>query len=722
MKHILFSITVALILINFVEAQTFTKIDIAPFSVDGGDTRGTLWKDIDSDGDPDLYFTNVSGQVNYFYLNQNGTFVKNDTSAISLFGSNSGGGVFADYDKDGDPDLLLYESSTSGSHTLFRTDSNYSYSLTSNPITMSSGPGRMGAWADYDNDGFLDLFIALDSGWDNLLFHNNGNGSFTQITTGVIVNDGGNSRGGGWCDYDLDGDMDLFVPNYLGVDFLYRNDGSGNFTKITSGALVNTSSSSFGASWGDVNNDGWMDLYIANFTSDCELYLNDQNGGFTQVANSPVNTAPIDANSSAFGDLDNDGDLDLLVANGQQNTPLTDLRNNQFMNSGTGVFTQITGQDQFTSDEFISQSVALADYDLDGYLDAAVANRSGQKNQLYQNVGGANHWVKIKLEGIASNAEGIGARLKVLTAAGWQTRQVLANSGYRAQSDITAHVGLAGSTVIDSLIIYWPSGLICTFDRLPTDSLYTFIEACDACEALGKVGVSVDNVSCPGDADGSLSAFGYPVNGNFLFALDSGTFQPSPTFSPLGVGNYQLELIDDKGCKYFYSAQVQEPDSIQVNPQGIASINGITGKAWATPTGGTAPYAYSWNTGAKTDTISGLSTGTYYVTVMDANGCEAQDSVIIDRLIDGLDGFPDDYSWNVYPNPSFGSLLVEWELAETSSVNLELIDLAGRSVMKESLQQSSSSTSWELDLPEGIYLLTISTDRYREVKRVIIRK
>lgn len=722
MKHVVFSITLALLLINSVEAQTFTKVDIAPFSLDGGDTRGTLWKDIDSDGDPDLYFTNVSGQVNYFYLNQNGTFVKNDTSTISLFGSSSGGGAFADYDRDGDPDLFLYESSNSGSHTLFSTDSNYVYSLISNPISMSNGPGRMGAWADYDNDGFLDLFIALDSGWDNLLFHNNGNGTFTQVTTGSIVTDGGNSRGGGWCDYDLDGDMDLFVPNYLQNDFLYRNDGSGSFTKITTGTIVNTSAASFGASWGDVNNDGWMDLYITNFTSNCELFLNDQNGGFNKVANSPVRTVPINSNSSSFGDLDNDGDLDLLVVNGNQASPTSTFNNNHFTNSGTGIFSQVTGQDQFTVDQFNSQSVALADYDLNGYLDVAVGNRSGQKNQLYQNLGGANHWVEIKLEGIASNAEGIGARLQLLTAGSWQTRQILANSGYRAQSDITAHFGLAGSNVIDSLIIYWPSGLICTYDRLPVDSIYTFIEACDGCEALGKAGISVNNVSCPGDMDGSLSASGYPVNGNFLFALNSGTFQSSPTFSPLAVGNYQIELVDDKGCKYFYTAQVQEPDSILVNPQGVASLNGVSGKAWATPTGGTPPYTYSWNTGGKTDTISGLPTGIYFVTVTDANGCEAQDSVIIDRLIDGLDGFPDSYSWYVYPNPSSGRLVIEWDLAGVSPVTVEMLDLTGRSIVEESFQQSSASASWDLSLPDGIYLLSISTDRYREVKRVIIQK
>lgn len=722
MKNIFVSLVISTFLLGFLKAQTFTKVDIAPFSVDNGDTRGTLWKDIDSDGDPDLYLTNVSGQVNFFYLNQNGTFVKNDTSLISLFGSSSGGGAFADYDKDGDPDLFLYESTSSGTHTLFQTDSNYVYSTAATPINTSSGPGRMGAWADYDNDGYLDLFVALDAGVDNLLFHNNGNGSFTQITTGVIVNDGGNSRGGGWCDYDNDGDMDLFVSNYLDVDFLYRNDGAGNFTKITTGSLVNTSGPTFGASWGDVNNDGWMDIYITNFNPDCQLYLSDQIGGFTQVANSPVKSVPIDANCSAFGDLDNDGDLDLLVANGDQTSPAFDLRNNHFLNSGNGTFTQVTGQATFTLDQFNSQSLALADYDLDGYLDVAVANRSGQKNQLYNNVGGLNHWVEIKLEGIASNSEGIGARLRVLSGGTWQTRQVLANSGYRAQSDITAHFGLATANEIDSLIIYWPSGLICTFDRLPVDSLYTFIEACDACEPLGKTGVNVSNVSCPGESDGSLAAFGYPVNSSFLFALDSGLFQASPGFSPLGAGNYELVLLDDKGCKYFYTAMVIEPDSIQVNPQGISSINGITGKAWASPTGGTAPYTYLWNTGGTKDTLSGLGIGTYYVTVTDANGCQAQDSVSIGRLIDGLDDFPVLYSWNVYPTPSSGVFILEWDLPGATDITVEVFDLTGRMILQEEYHQSSASVTWDIDLPDGIFLLSISTDSYREVKRIIIQK
>lgn len=181
-----------------VSGQTFSKVNAVPFSTDTGDSRGVIWGDIDQDGDPDLYLTNVSGQVNYLYLNQNGTFVKNDTSAISLFGSSSGGGALTDYDNDGDLDLFLYESTTGGNHAFFRNDSPYVFPQLTNAISQSGGPGRLGAWADYDNDGHLDLFVALDGNVNNLLIHNNGNGTFTLVTTGPIVTDGGNSRGGGW--------------------------------------------------------------------------------------------------------------------------------------------------------------------------------------------------------------------------------------------------------------------------------------------------------------------------------------------------------------------------------------------------------------------------------------------------------------------------------------------------------------------------------------------
>ena len=702
--------------------QTFTKVNLAPFTTDAGDTRGVIWGDIDNDGDPDLYLTNVSGQSNFLYLNQNGTFVKNDTSTISLFGSNSGGGAFGDYDKDGDLDLLLYESTSGGNHVFFRNDSSYVFTQLTNAISQSGGPGRLGAWADYDNDGHLDLFIALDGNTNNLLFHSNGNGTFTQVTTGVIVTDGGNSRGGGWCDYDLDGDMDLFVPNYLQTDFLYRNDGGGTFTKITTGPLVTTSAATFGASWGDLNNDGWMDLYVTNYSDQNALFLNDQNGGFSQVTGLNVSTEPTFSNSAALGDLDCDGDLDICIANGDLTSPVLQDRNDIFLNNNDGTYTFLTNPEAFITDQFVSQAVALADYDLDGYLDAAVSNRSNQLNQVYNNVGGANSWVQIKLQGIVSNAQGIGARLELLSSGTWQTRQVLANSGYRAQSDVTAHFGLSGATVIDSLIIYWPSGEVCRFDRLPSDSIYTFIEGCSNCSPLGKAGITSQKVSCPGDTDGSLQIFGYPDSVNYLFSLDSGGFQTAPVFSPLAPGAYTIELVDEKGCKYTYSGLIEEPDSIVPNAQSTPTTNpsGNNGTAWVTPTGGTPPYDITWSTGAKTDTITNLTFGTYFVTVIDFNGCESSDTVQIERgIVESLTPFPDSWSLDVFPNPTEKDFRIEWNLPGATDIRIRFMDAAGREISQHSHIPPFGTLTMTESMPAGTYFLIMEADDYAESRKII---
>ncbi|MDP5169153.1 MAG: FG-GAP-like repeat-containing protein [Bacteroidia bacterium] len=707
------------------QAQHFTKINSAPFSTDFGDTRGVAWGDADGDGDADLYMTNLANQTNFFYENVNGVFVKKTNTAISTFVADNGAAFWADFDNDGDQDLFTYHNDA-GTHSLFVNNGNLSFSLPPSTVSSSSGPGRVGAWADYDNDGYLDLFIARESNFDNLLFHNNGNGTFTQITTGIIVNDGGKSRGAGWCDYDLDGDMDLFVPNYLQSDFFYRNDGGGNFTKITTGAFVNTSSSSFGASWGDLNNDGYPDLYVANFKNPNALYINNGNGTFATISNANVNLLSTNANSSSLADIDNDGDLDILVISGEVNCPTGDCTNDLFLNTGNNLtFVLPPANEPFTIDDDPSQGVALADYDADGYLDVAVSNRDNFKNYLFHNNGGSNHWMQIKLQGIASNAQGIGARLKILTGSTWQTRQVLANSGYRSQNDLTAHFGVGGSSVIDSLIIYWPSGEVCSFDRLPVDSIYTFIEGCSACEALGKVGVSSQNVSCPGDSDGSLEVIGYPNTSNFMFSLNPGTFQNSPSFAPLPAGIYQVEVIDDKGCKYFYSATVAEPDSLLANLQSTSTTNanGNNGSAWASPTGGTWPFTYAWSTGGVKDTISNLSFGMYFLTITDGNGCVTTDSVFVGRgVVESLADFPSSHSWSIFPNPSGGQLTLEWDFPTQETLTVSLMDMAGKQLaLYQYLHQTSGQDIYDLNLPPGIYLLIISTEKYSAYRRIVIQ-
>lgn len=705
------------------QSQIFTKISIPPFASDQGDTRGVSWGDPDGDGDPDLYLTNQSSQANYLYLNNGGTFVKNTTTNLTGFSDNNGGAFWADYDNDGDEDVFIYES-TSGTHKLYNNQGALTFSLLTGPISSASGPGRGGAWADYNNDGHLDLYVVMEDNNNNLLFFNNGNGTFTQITSGVLVTDNGKSRGAAWCDYDLDGDMDLVVPNYLQANFLYRNDGGGNFTKITNTPVTTTANSSFGASWGDLNNDGFPDLYISNFKDPNEVYINNGTGGFAQIVNTNISIGSTNTNAAALADVDNDGDLDILAISGEVNCPTGDCTNDLFLNTGSNsVFVAAPQTEPFSVDDDPSQGVALADYDRDGFLDVAVSNRDNFGNYLFKNNGGTNHWVQIKLEGTVSNKQAIGARLRVLTAGGWQNLQVLANSGYRSQSELTAHFGLGTHTLIDSLIIYWPSGLVCKFDQLPVDSLYTFVEGCATCDVEALIENVVQPKCAGSDSVGSFFISGLNGAAPYQFSLNSGAYTNSGSFSNLSPGNYSVSILDSDGCEYDTTIQIlipSPPIQLIVTATGETSFGANDGTAMVMASGGGGAFSYIWSNGATGDFIGNLSPGIYEVTVTDIkNGCSLKDSVEVPGVHSSIGNETFQRQWTVSPNPSQGDFVISWDFKTV--VTIIIFDMRGRAVFATEVALDKRSEVVSLNLPNGLYSVVLNSSGLSGVKRLVLK-
>jgi hypothetical protein len=464
---------------------------------DGGLSRGVAWGDYDNDGDPDLVVANSVNQLQMLYRNDgpNGFFqVQQDPIVQS--GGDSEGVFWADYDNDGDLDLLL-TNQFDAPLRLFRNDgparAEEDGSAGFSQVAAGDlGDDRLGSsngacWGDYDNDGHLDVFVVHRDGLDNELFRNRGDGTFRREAEGPAVSSGGDARTCAVGDVDSDGDLDLYVGNFIDGDTkaansFYLNQGDGTFEAVTESAVVADRQATYGASFADADGDGDLDLFLSNIArSDHNaLYLNDGHGAFAKVEDdSLVTAASRPSKGHAWGDYDNDGDLDLFIANGTEAD--VDLRNFLYLNDGRGRFTAVA-EGPLVSDVMISAGTAWADIDKDGDLDLFVANWSGcdEDNALYRNETQGRHWLVVQLVGKKSNRMGIGARARVQARIGghdrWLTRWLLPSTGYGSQNEPIIHFGLGDATSVEALEVEWPSGVTDRIESLPVDRVVEVVE------------------------------------------------------------------------------------------------------------------------------------------------------------------------------------------------------------------------------------------------------
>ncbi len=292
---------------------------------------------------------------------------------------------WGDFDGDGDLDLLITQDDDD--NKIYRNDNNVFVE-----VTVPNDSAASGTWGDYDNDGDLDFFMVTRLG-RNLLYENDGTGSFTEVTTGTIVNEVIDSRAPSFIDYNSDGFLDLYVPNRSTGNFLFEGDGAGNFTKVLTGPHVAFGNQSLAANWADYDGDGDMDVFVCNDGGGQtnQLFRNElvETGSATFVEETGVVMATEGGISEAasWGDYDNDGDMDLYVANdGDDNNAL----NYFYENNGDGTFTKITtGLPSTETGD--SEDCSWADYDNDGDLDLFVINNDGENNVLYENSGAPNY-------------------------------------------------------------------------------------------------------------------------------------------------------------------------------------------------------------------------------------------------------------------------------------------------------------------------------------------
>ncbi len=426
---------------------TFEKITTGNIANDNLISGSCSWGDFDNDGDLDLYVSSLqnilgAGKENPLYENQgDGTFVKNTTAGPPVSDAENSAAVgWGDYNSDGWLDLFVTNGYTGSiENTLYSSDGDKTFTSVTgiDLVSSANATGIAGfAWADYDNDGDLDLFTASSGGDDaakNFLWRNDGNDMFTKLA----IFDAGDSQACSWGDYDNDGDLDLYITNYGETEdtqeknFLYRNDGGDTFTKMTPievGAIVDDSLISRGSAWGDIDNDGDLDMFVAtpgepsDFYKNC-LYINDGDGFFTKDTTSVIR-------NSAWG-------------------------------FGT----------------------AMADFNNDGFLDIFLCRSFD--NVLYKNVeisnGNTNHWLIVNLEGTTSNKACIGAKVRAKATINsqevWQMREVSGQTGYGSQNSLRVHFGFGDATTVTELKIEFPSGKTVTKTNVATNQILDVSEA-----------------------------------------------------------------------------------------------------------------------------------------------------------------------------------------------------------------------------------------------------
>lgn len=497
-----------------------------------GDTNygvGTAWGDFNNDGLLDLYLVN-HGQSNILYLNNgNGTF-EDVTSRAGVGDSGDGVGcAWADYDNDGFLDLFF--SNRPGFDRLYqnRGDTTFTDRAPEFGISDPSGWGESVAWGDYDNDGYIDLY-KMRMNQSNILYHNLSGVDFEDVTSFAGVGHGGPGEGAAWCDYDNDGDLDIYATNASGYNLLYRNNGDGTFTDYTDSAGIREYGSSFGCAWGDYDNDGDFDLYVGR-NGNNRLYRNNGDGTFDDVSVE----AGVDHNGWAvgvtWGDYDNDGWLDVHVAIHQGDDVL-------YRNLGDGTFEDVTDQAR-VHNYLEGRGNIWGDFDNDGFLDLYVTNQPYARNVLFKNNGNDNHFIHVTLIGTVSGKDGIGSKIVCVSGDLRMTAQVDGGSGFASQNSLPVEFGLGNNSLVDSLYIFWLSGNVDILTNIQADQ---FIQVTEG-ETVGIY--SGDDFSLPENIR-LFQNYPNPFNANTTIGYNL------PKTSIVSIGIYDLlgrkveALVDEK--------------------------------------------------------------------------------------------------------------------------------------------------------------------------------
>jgi hypothetical protein len=496
---------------------------------------GVVLIDYDQDGWLDIYFTNaqsiamtLTGQKAngaLYHNNHDGTFTDVTQNAGLGFPCSAMGGAVGDYNNDGWPDIVL---TCQEGLVLLRNNGNGTFTDVTKQARLTDSRWATGAaFADYDGDGFVDLMIARYVDFDpknpppfgigptchyrgipvqcgprgmkglaDSLYHNNGDGTFTDVSTTARVDDPGHYYGLGviWSDLNDDGRPDLFVANDSTPNYLYRNDGQGRFANVSfiSGTAVNgegAETAGMGIAVCDYDHSGRFSLIVTTFEDQAAtLYHNDGAMNFTDVSfASGIAKPTIKFLKWGVGceDFDNDGWPDIFIASGHVYPQVDSLtagakyRETKIVlrNNGKGSFQDVSDQAGAAISMLeASRGAAFGDLDNDGKIDVVIENIDGKPKILRNTSPDTNHWLTLRLAGRQRNRLAIGAKVKLSAGPNVQIGEVRSGGSYLSQNDLRLHFGLGRSTKVEKIEVRWPSGTTEVYRDVSADKFYLLVE------------------------------------------------------------------------------------------------------------------------------------------------------------------------------------------------------------------------------------------------------
>lgn len=503
---------------------------------------GAAWGDYDNDGWEDLFISNFSGSLDLseeelknstahsqlYHNNQDGTFTEVSAQVGVDLRAWANGCAWGDYDNDGRLDLFV---SSYGKIYLYHNNGDGTFKDVGQKAGISNYENYWAGvtWGDYDLDGFPDIYVcgyvdyktSANRGVTlqynaevptsinpssfkpigNLLFHNNGNGTFSEVAEkSGVINENGRSLSAAWCDFDDDGLPDLYVANDVSDNALYRNKGDGTFEDVSYTSFVADYRGAMGIGSGDWDNDGDFDMFITH-------WMAQENALYSNLM-AQLNTKDISAGNrikfmdeadryglgqialgfigfgTFFFDYDNDAKLDIFIANGstfqKRDNPkeLTPMKDQLLWNQGSkeGFFDLSTVSGNYFTESYVGRGAAYADYDNDGDLDILVVNNLGPAKLLRNDGGNKQNWIKLKLEKNHSNKFALGTKIRLVSGQTEQVRQVGSQGSYFSQNSLIQHFGLGAFSKVDTLEIAWPGGTKQVMYELVSNQLITILE------------------------------------------------------------------------------------------------------------------------------------------------------------------------------------------------------------------------------------------------------